>query len=49
MAQQLDISRGTVKTQGQETAPARAAGCEANEWRPSGDGQRSAIELLEEE
>ena len=38
-----------MKTQGRETAPARAAGCEANEWRPSGDGQRSAIELLEEE
>ena len=38
MAQQLDISRGTVKTQGRETAAARAAGCEANEWRPSGDG-----------
>ena len=38
-----------MKTQGQETTPARAAECEANEWRPNGDGQRSAIELLEEE
>ena len=38
-----------MKTQGRETAAARAAGCEANKWRLSGDGQRSAIELLKEE
>ena len=34
---------------GLENAPARAARCEADQWRPSGDGQRSAIEAVGEE
>lgn len=34
---------------GRETAPARAAGCKADEWRPTSDGQRSAIEAVGEQ